>query len=60
MSRETDWHVFDKACDITAMALKGTAGGSQTSAAGDVFRDVYAALREAAAELESAGAKAGF
>jgi len=20
MSRESDWHVFDKACDITAMA----------------------------------------
>ena len=26
MSRDTDWHVFDKACEITAMAARGTAG----------------------------------
>ena len=25
MSRDTDWHVFDKACEITAMAARGTA-----------------------------------
>ena len=61
MSRETDWHVFDKACDITAMALRGQVGdGVKAEEAGEVFRSVYAALREAAAELEGAGTKAGF
>lgn len=59
MSRETDWHVFDKACDVTAMALKGTAGDVKADLAGDVFREVYNALREAAAELE-VSTKAGF
>ena len=61
MSRETDWHVFDKACDITAMALKGQAGdGVKASDAGEVFREVYKALREAAPELEGTTSKAGF
>jgi hypothetical protein len=61
MSRENDWHVFDRACDITAMALKGSAGdGLDPAKAADVFREVFKALREAALELEGAGQKAGF
>jgi len=61
MSRETDWHVFDKACDITGMAVKGTAaGGMQADQAASIFEAVYAALREAATGIEGAGQKAGF
>jgi hypothetical protein len=60
MSRDTDWHVFDKACDIAAMALKGTAGAVDPEKAGEVFRQIYAALRATASELEGAGSKAGF
>jgi hypothetical protein len=61
MSRESDWHVFDKACDVTAMALRGAAAdGLQPSQAGDLFREVFGALREAAAELEQQTQKAGF
>ena len=60
MSRETDWHVFDKACDMTAMALRGTADDVQPSAAGELFTAIYAALKDAAAGIESGGQQAGF
>ena len=60
MSRETDWHVFDKACDITAMALKGTADDIEPDKASALFGAVYGALKDAAAGIESAGQKAGF
>ena len=52
MSRETDWVVFEKAIEVTASAVRGTMGaeGSQpASFVADVFREVHAALREAAA-----------
>jgi len=62
MSRDTDWHVFDKACDITAMAVKGAAagGGLEPSKVGELFHEVFRALREAADELEGTASKAGF
>jgi hypothetical protein len=60
MSRETDWHVFDKACDITAKALKGTAGEVDADKAAALFGSVYGALKEAAAGIESSEQKAGF
>jgi hypothetical protein len=60
MSRETDWHVFDKACDISAMALRGTAGDVDADKAAALFDAVYGALKDAAAGIESAGQKAGF
>jgi hypothetical protein len=60
MSRETDWHVFDKACDVAAMALRGTASDVDAAAAAALFRSVYEALRDAAAGIESGGQKAGF
>ena len=60
MSRETDWHVFDKACEVTAMALRGTAGSVAAADAASLFGAVYDALREAAGSIESAGQKAGF
>ncbi len=63
MSRETDWHVFEKACEITASAVRGTMsgeGGQQASFVGDVFRAIHAALREAADEMPSKEQRAGF
>ena len=47
MSRETDWMVFEKAVEVTASAVRGTAGGSQpASYVGDVFREIHKALKE--------------
>ena len=63
MTREQDWAVFEKACEITASAVRGTmgTGGSEpASFVGDVFREVHKALREAAESMPSARAKAGF
>ena len=53
MSRETDWHVFDKACEITAMAARGTAGEVSAAQVADIFREVHKALREAFDALET-------
>ena len=53
MSRESDWHVFDKACEITAMAARGTAGGVTAVQVADIFREVHAALREVADAVEA-------
>lgn len=60
MSRDSDWHVFDKAVEITAAAVRGTAAGVAPKQVADVFRDVHAALREAADAMESSERKAGF
>ena len=63
MTRESDWHVFEKACEITASAVRGTMSGLEGQEAafvGDVFRAAYAALKQAADEMPSQSAKAGF
>ncbi|HYJ60373.1 MAG TPA: hypothetical protein VE032_02785 [Actinomycetota bacterium] len=60
MSRETDWHVFDKACDMAAMALRGTADDVQPAAAAELFTAIYGALKDAATGIESGGQQAGF
>lgn len=63
MNREQEWSVFEKACEITASAVRGTMGaqGSQpASFIGEVFREVHTALREAVAELSPKAGKAGF
>jgi hypothetical protein len=61
MSRETDWHVFDKAAEITASAVRGTAGGENAPGfAAEVFREVHRALAEAAEQMSSNEAKTGF
>ena len=63
MSREIDWHVFDKAADITASAVRGAMGsqGSQpASYVGDVFREIYGELRRATDEMPSKDQKPGF
>jgi hypothetical protein len=60
MSRESDWHVFDKACDITAMAVRGSAAAIQPSQVADVFREVNRALRETVDAMDIDAQKAGF
>jgi hypothetical protein len=54
MAGEIDRVLFEKAIEVTATALRGAMGGenSQPPAyAGDLFREVWRALREAAEEL---------
>jgi hypothetical protein len=63
MSRESDWAVFEKACEITASAVRGTmsgADGQQASFVADVFRAVHEALKTAADEMPNKDSKAGF
>jgi hypothetical protein len=60
MSRETDWHVFDKACDITAMASRGAAATAKPEQVADIFRAVHQALKDAANAMESTDSRAGF
>jgi hypothetical protein len=62
MTRELDWPLFEKAVEITASAVRGTMGGEGTQPptyASDVFREVWKALKEAAADLPERG-KPGF
>lgn len=54
MSRDSDWHVFDKACDITAMAARGTADEVSAVQVADIFREVHKALREVVDAIDSA------
>jgi hypothetical protein len=60
MSRDSDWHVFDKAAEITAAAVRGTAAGVEPKQVAEIFRGIHAALREAADAMESSERKAGF
>lgn len=62
MAREIDWVAFEKAVEVTASALRGAMGGENSqpaSYAAEVFRSVFGALKEAAAELPDRG-KPGF
>jgi hypothetical protein len=62
MSRETDWHVFDKTCEIIAMAVRGSA--TQQSVApnyvADLFREVHKALADVAESMPSSKQTTGF
>jgi hypothetical protein len=61
MSRDTDWMVFEKAVEVTASAVRGTAGGTQpASYVGDVFREIHRALKETAEAMAPKESKAGF
>jgi len=60
MSRDTDWHVFDKACDITAMAARGSAASVAAAQLADIFREVHAALHDVATAMESGPQRTGF
>ncbi len=58
MARELDWALFEKAVEIAASAVRGQMGGENSqppSFAGEVFREVWAALKDAAAELPEKG-----
>lgn len=62
MTREQDWMLFDKACDITASAVRGAMGSESSRPAsyvGDVFREIHRALHEAADAMPDKP-KAGF
>jgi hypothetical protein len=62
VARELDWSVFEKAVDITASAVRGAMGGENSQPptyAAEVFREVFTAMKEAAAELPDRG-KPGF
>jgi len=51
---DIDRALFEKAIDMTAMALRGAMGGQGSqppSYAAEVFREVWSALKEAAQEL---------
>ena len=59
---QIDQALFDKATDMTAMALRGAMGGQGSqpaSYAGEVFREIWRALKEAAEELPDRS-RAGF
>lgn len=54
MAREIDWALFEKAVDLTASALRGAMGGENSQPpkyAGDVFREVWTALKQASNDL---------
>jgi hypothetical protein len=62
MAREIDWQLFEKAADITASALRGAMGGGESQPpdyAGEVFKAVWAAIKEASEDLPDK-ARAGF
>ncbi|MEW6059918.1 MAG: hypothetical protein AB1551_07265 [Actinomycetota bacterium] len=62
MTRELDWALLEKAVDVTASAVRGTLGAENSQPpkfAADVFREVWTALKDAAAELPERG-KPGF
>jgi hypothetical protein len=59
---QVDQALFDKAAEMTATALRGAMGGQGSqpaSYAADVFREIWAALKEAAQELPDRS-RAGF
>jgi hypothetical protein len=60
MTRESDWHVFDKACEITAMAARGSAATIAPAQVADIFREVHRALTETADAMLGADNRAGF
>lgn len=51
---EIDRALFEKAIDLTASALRGAMGGEGSqppSYAGEVFREIWSALKEASKDL---------
>ncbi|MDP9342833.1 MAG: hypothetical protein M3Q23_12230 [Actinomycetota bacterium] len=54
MAREIDWALFEKAVELTGSAVRGAMGGENSQPpkyVGDVFREVWTALKEALADL---------
>ena len=59
---QVDQALFDKATEMTALALRGAMGGQGSqppSYAAEVFREIWAALKEAAQDLPDRS-RAGF
>jgi hypothetical protein len=59
---QIDQALFDKATEMTAMALRGAMGGQGSqppSYAAEVFREIWGALKEAAQDLPDRS-RAGF
>ncbi|HJP65009.1 MAG TPA: hypothetical protein VKA30_01745 [Actinomycetota bacterium] len=62
MADYIDRTLFDKAIDMTAMALRGSMGGENSqppSYAAEVFNEIWGALKEASKDLPERP-KAGF
>jgi hypothetical protein len=58
VAREIDWALFEKAVELTASAVRGTVGGAGSqppSFVADVFKEVWAALKEASEDLAEKG-----
>ncbi|MGH2662856.1 MAG: hypothetical protein ACRDH8_08620 [Actinomycetota bacterium] len=63
MGREFDWQLFEKAIDLTGSALRGAMGGENSQPpqyAGEVFKAVWTALKEASQDLPEKGGRPGF
>lgn len=58
MARELDWALFEKAVELSASAVRGALGGESSQPprfAADVFREVWAAMKEASQEISEKG-----
>lgn len=58
MAKELDWQLFEKAVEMTMSALRGAMGGENSQPpkyAGDVFREIWKALKDAAEDLPEKG-----
>jgi len=61
MSRESDWHVFDKAVEMTASAVRGTAGPElRPGYVAELFTAIHGSLSQAVDSMVSVDAKTGF
>lgn len=61
-TRDQDWMLFEKACEITASAVRGamgTANSQPASYVGDVFREIHRALKDTADKMPDR-ARTGF
>jgi hypothetical protein len=61
-TREQDWMLFEKACEITASAVRGAMGSADSKPAayvGEVFREIHRALKETADSMPDK-ARTGF
>lgn len=62
MARDIDMQLFEQAVNVTATALRGAMGGEKSqppSYAAELFREVWAALKEASQDLPDRS-RAGF
>lgn len=62
MAGEKEWLAFEKAIEITVSAVRGAMTGHEgqnAKFAGDVFREIHAAMKEAVGELPQRG-RTGF